>query len=380
MVKIFDDSIIGDKHVYIVDNDGNVIITPDNKVSILKPFPDLEVKPDLLDAFANQGETGSVIYNDNYGEKVVAGFADMDEFGLNKALDWSIIGIAPMKDIGAPVYKLRIFLIILTISMIVIIFLFAGLTSRNISKLLSRIISGLAESSNHVTNSSETVLTASELLSDGVSAQASSLEESSASLEEIASMIKQNSEHADNADILMKETQNTVKEARQTVNELMNSMSEISKAGEETQKIVKTIDEIAFQTNLLALNAAVEAARAGETGAGFAVVTEEVRNLAIRSADAAKNTAKMIAGTVQKTKKGSEYVNKTTEAFAKVTNGTDKAGSIVNEIAAVTNEVTHGINQVNNAVAEMDRIVQQNASTAQETASASSAEARVFLK
>jgi methyl-accepting chemotaxis protein len=121
-------------------------------------------------------------------------------------------------------------------------------------------------------------------------------------------MTKQNAENAAQADVLMKEANSVVSQADESMKEMTVSMKEISTASEETSKIIKTIDEIAFQTNLLALNAAVEAARAGEAGAGFAVVAEEVRNLAMRSADAAKSTAELIEGTVKKVSDGTQLV------------------------------------------------------------------------
>jgi methyl-accepting chemotaxis protein len=146
-------------------------------------------------------------------------------------------------------------------------------------------------------------------------------------------------------------------------------MQAITQASEETQKIIKTIDEIAFQTNLLALNAAVEAARAGQAGAGFAVVADEVRNLAMRAADAARNTAGLIDGTVQKIRDGSELVIRTNEAFKRVSDGTGKAAQLVGEIAAASSEQAQGITQISTAVSEMDKVTQQNAANAEESAS-----------
>jgi methyl-accepting chemotaxis protein len=153
--------------------------------------------------------------------------------------------------------------------------------------------------------------------------------------------------------------------------ELTGSMDEISKASEETQKIVKTIDEIAFQTNLLALNAAVEAARAGEAGAGFAVVADEVRNLAIRAAEAAKSTSDLIEGTSQKIQSGAELVGRTNRGFQAISESASKVGALVAEIAAASNEQAQGVEQINSAVVEMDKVVQNNAATAEESASAS---------
>jgi methyl-accepting chemotaxis protein len=169
----------------------------------------------------------------------------------------------------------------------------------------------------------------------------------------------------------MKEANRVVLKANDSMGRLTGSMEEISKASEETSKIIKTIDEIAFQTNLLALNAAVEAARAGEAGAGFAVVAGEVRNLAMRAAEAARNTATLIEGTVKKVKDGSELVKSTNEAFTEVAKSAGKVGELVAEIAAASQEQAQGIDQVNKAVADMDRVVQQVAANAEESASAS---------
>jgi methyl-accepting chemotaxis protein len=187
----------------------------------------------------------------------------------------------------------------------------------------------------------------------------------------MSSMTKQNAEHAGQANSLMVETGHIVAKANQSMGRLTTSMVEITKASEETSKIIKTIDEIAFQTNLLALNAAVEAARAGEAGAGFAVVAEEVRNLAMRAADAAKNTANLIEGTVKKIKDGSDLVGETHADFMQVAASTGKMGDLIGEISAATTEQAQGIDQVNRAVSEMDRIVQQNAANAEESAAAS---------
>jgi methyl-accepting chemotaxis protein len=236
---------------------------------------------------------------------------------------------------------------------------------------INRIIEGMNEGAEQVASASEQISASSQSLAGGSSQQAASIEETSSSLEEMSSMTKQNADNASQADNLMKETAQVISQANESMGELTTSMEEISKANDETQKIIKTIDEIAFQTNLLALNAAVEAARAGEAGAGFAVVAEEVRNLAMRSAESAKNTAEMIEGTLKKTKDGSEIVARTNEAFTKVFESSDKVAELVGEIAAASNEQAKGIEQVNIAVNEMDKVTQQNAANAEESASAS---------
>ncbi len=247
----------------------------------------------------------------------------------------------------------------------------ALMISRGIIRPISQAIEGLVESSVQVASASGQISTASQALAEGASEQASSIEESSSSLEEMASMTRQNADNAKLADGLLKKAGREAGQAKESMAELIVSMAEISKASQDTSKIVKTIDEIAFQTNLLALNAAVEAARAGEAGAGFAVVANEVRTLALRATEAAKNTAGLIEVTVKRVKEGVERVEKTNEAFAQVADGTIKGGELVAEIAAASGEQAQGITQINRAVAEMDKVVQQTASSAEESASAS---------
>jgi methyl-accepting chemotaxis protein len=243
--------------------------------------------------------------------------------------------------------------------------------TRSITRPIHAVINGLSEGAGQVASASGQVATSSQSLAEGASQQAAALEETSSSLEEMSSMTKTNADNAAQANSLMSESKALVDRANQAMGQLTNSMAEISAAGEQTGRIIKTIDEIAFQTNLLALNAAVEAARAGEAGAGFAVVAEEVRNLAIRAAEAAKNTAGLIEGTIKKTKEGSQLVALTNEAFTEVAVSAAKVAELVAEIAAASSEQAQGIEQVNNAATEMDKVTQQNAANAEESASAS---------
>jgi methyl-accepting chemotaxis protein len=187
----------------------------------------------------------------------------------------------------------------------------------------------------------------------------------------MASMTKQNAGNAGQADGLMKQVEQFVAQSNDSIGKLSASMQEITRASEETQKIVKTIDEISFQTNLLALNAAVEAARAGEAGAGFAVVAEEVRNLAKRAAESARNTAGLIEGTIQKVKEGSCLMSVTHESFTKVAGSATQVAELLAEIATASREQSQGIDQVNKAVGDVDKVTQQNAANAEESAAAS---------
>lgn len=247
----------------------------------------------------------------------------------------------------------------------------SGILVRSITKPISAAILGLTEVSEQVGAASHEVSNASEELAEGASRQASAVEQTSSSLEEMASMTKQNAENADQANRLMAEAKQTIMQANKSMEGLTGSMRDISEASEQTQKIIKTIDEVAFQTNLLALNAAVEAARAGEAGAGFAVVAEEVRNLAKRAAEAAKNTAVLIETTVKTVHEGAGLVEKTNSEFSRVSQSAARVGDLVGEIAAASQEQAQGISQVNRAVAEMDKVIQQNAANAEESAAAS---------
>ncbi|MCG8618865.1 MAG: methyl-accepting chemotaxis protein [Desulfobacterales bacterium] len=242
--------------------------------------------------------------------------------------------------------------------------------ARGIIRILTRITDGMGEGANQVASAAGQVSNASQSMAEGASQQAASIEETSSSMEEMASMTKKNAENASHADGLMKEANQVVVKANRSMGSLTRSMADITQASEETSKIIKTIDEIAFQTNLLALNAAVEAARAGEAGAGFAVEADEVRNLAMRAAEAAKDTAQLIEGTVQKVNEGSELVASTNEDFVRVAESSDKVGELITEISEASGEQSNGIDQVNIAISEMDKVVQQNAANAEESASA----------
>ncbi|MFH1021696.1 MAG: methyl-accepting chemotaxis protein [Pseudomonadota bacterium] len=249
--------------------------------------------------------------------------------------------------------------------------LLAFFLSRGIAALLKQVSASLNEGANQVAAAAGEVSSSSQTLAEGASQQAAAVEETSASLEEVGAMIKQDADNARQADALMKEANQVIRNADESMQKLTASMHEISAASTETQKIVKTIDEIAFQTNLLALNAAVEAARAGEAGAGFAVVADEVRNLAMRAAEAAKNTSNLIDGTVQKIATGNALVSETSESFYVASQSTTRIGTIIAEMAGAASQQANAVTQVTKAIHEIDTVTQGNAAAAEESASAS---------
>ncbi len=242
---------------------------------------------------------------------------------------------------------------------------------RIIIKPVNNIVNGLTESSQRVSSASDALSETSSSMADHSATHAAAIEETSASLEEMSATAKQNAENMYRARQMMEEASTILTKVNNHLNDMIQSIVDITKSSEQTNKIIKTIDEIAFQTNLLALNAAVEAARAGEAGAGFAVVADEVRNLAMRSAVAAKDTANLIEGTITTVRNGNSLTQSTQKAFKENMAISQKVGELIKEIAEASNQQTLGVEQINKATAEMDRIVQQSAAESEETASAS---------
>jgi len=242
--------------------------------------------------------------------------------------------------------------------------------SREVGRVLGSLIETLTESFRHVAHAAAQVSGSSQSLAEGASEQAASLEETSASLEELSSMTKRNEDNAHQA----KELAGTARGAADTGAadmEAMNAaMQAIKKSSDQIAKIIKTIDEIAFQTNILALNAAVEAARAGEAGMGFAVVAEEVRNLAQRSAQAARETAQMIEAAMNNSNHGAQLSLKVTETLNTIILKARQVDELVAEVSGGCREQTQGITQINTAVGELDKVTQSNAASAEESASA----------
>ena len=272
------------------------------------------------------------------------------------------------EEIRQSVYRIGVRIAILDAVLLIAVFVIIRIL---LMKPMNGVVYGLSGIAEELADASTGLTDMSNQLAERSGEQAAAVEETSSSLEEIASMTRQNADNSTQANAMMLETSGAVGEAVQSMDKLTKAMDDISHASEETQKIVKTIDEIAFQTNLLALNAAVEAARAGEAGAGFAVVADEVRNLAMRAAEAAKNTARMIEETVKTVKAGSGVLSVANRVFGKVGVSVQKVTELIREVATASGEQSHGIDQINKAVAQMDTAVQQNAANSEESASAS---------
>jgi methyl-accepting chemotaxis protein len=241
---------------------------------------------------------------------------------------------------------------------------------RNIHRPIHEVARSLMLNTNEVFSTAHGIATGAEALAQSSSEQASSLEESSSAMEQIAAMTRQNAERAGHVDGLMKENLSAVTRGVSAMAQLNSEILLIRESSEKTAKIVKTIDEIAFQTNLLALNASVEAARAGQAGLGFAVVAEEVRRLALRSAEAAKDTANLIEGSMKNADSGTRSAVVAADNLTHIHQSAAKVAVLIAEIAAASKEQAAGVEQVSKAVMEMDTVVQQNASQAEQSSSA----------
>ena len=338
----------------VIDDRGNVQFQSDNAPeAFFKNNPDIQ-------AWALSGETPETSMQgwrltktrfEAWNYTILAATPKADLYQL--AAGWAALLLGPM----------------LVLTMVVLAFAYLGING--INRQLNRAIQGLAESSKGVDGAAQQLSSASNELAEGTSDQAASLEETSSTLEELTSMVSSNTETARKLDEKAQAVQDIARQGSSAMARMVKMIQEIKSASDDTAKIIKTIDEIAFQTNLLALNAAVEAARAGDAGKGFAVVAEEVRNLAQRSAEAAKDTNELIVASQEKSDQGVNASSSVDEALNQVTSRINEMVAMVRQVAHSSEEQSEGIDQINQTVSRLGQSTQSGAATAQETSSAS---------
>lgn len=363
---------------------------------------------------AISGDSGFNIFRDYRGIDVLSAYSPINVFGLN----WAIMSEIDAEEAFRPIIELRgnitrsaIFILVIVLTIIGFITFWSATRFikpiRDLSSLigiiaegdlstellvaegdevselynslhrmqnkLTEVIAGIRTGAEEVSVSTAQVSQGNANLSQRTQEQASSLEEVAASMEQMTGTVNENATNAQQANLLAITARDQAEKGRQVVGQTVSAMSEINTSSKRIADIIGVIDEIAFQTNLLALNAAVEAARAGEQGRGFAVVANEVRNLAGRSATAAKEIKGLIQDSVNKVEDGTKQADESGAMLQEVVISVKKVSDIVAEIAAASMEQSEGIGQVNKAVLQMDEMTQQNASVVEEAAAASEA-------
>lgn len=309
-------------------------------------------------------QSGAEIYQNAAGDKVFGSYTYIPE------LNWGLVVESDYDTLISSVHRVFYLLGATAIGMLLIFgFIVSVFVRKQIVSPLELAINTLDSASIQVNSASNEVSSSSQRLASSSSEQAARLQESTSSLEEISSQVKQSDEHTTQAERSMDDARPKVESGLEAISKLNEAMTDIKSSSLETSKIIKTIDDIAFQTNLLALNAAVEAARAGEAGKGFAVVAEEVRNLAQRSAEAARNTSELIQKSQSSSDRGAEVTIEVSNNLNDIATSINDVSTLIVEISAASKEQAIGIQQLNSVVGGMDQVVQQNASASEESAS-----------
>ncbi|MFW6239292.1 MAG: methyl-accepting chemotaxis protein [Thermodesulfobacteriota bacterium] len=347
---------------FVLDRNGLVVAHPDPSLIMEADVDEIEGMEEIAVRISAR-EKGI----ENYvfkGTPKVAGFAPVPISG------WTVVTTQNRDEFFAASRRIQWTLLTFGVVFLLVVMVSTLWTARNLSRPILESVEQLRGTAQRVAAASGEVSATGQSLAEGASEQAASVEETSASLEEVSALTGRNADGADQMQTLRDEAFAALEAAASAMKAAEARMAAIRDQGDAVSQIVRGIDEIAFQTNLLALNAAIEAARAGEAGAGFAVVAGEVRRLAIRAADAARDTQERIGATLKEIHEGVEAMEKTRSQFDITLDRNRKVGELVGELVEAGREQAAGIRQINHAMFEMDKVVQSNAANAEEAAAA----------
>lgn len=345
-------------YAFLADRNGVVVSHPDRSVVMTLKLEDYDWGKQMRSI-----GSGRVRYT--YKGITKYGFVE-----TSQAFGYILVIAVPPKEFEAQAYRVGWINVVFGMGVLVVAMLVTLFVARSIAQPIARVADHILSAAQQTAAAAAQTSASSQELSKAASEQAATLEETSASLEEVSGATRSNAVNAQQAKTISNQTHQAATIGVTEMQAMKQAMNAITVSSNDISKIIKTIDEIAFQTNLLALNAAVEAARAGEAGMGFAVVAEEVRNLAQRSAEAAKETAAKIAEAIQRSERGVSISGKVGDALAQILEKAQSVDTLVGSIAAASDQQTSSIAQVNSAVSHMDQVTQGNAATAEETAAA----------
>ncbi|MEW6328026.1 MAG: methyl-accepting chemotaxis protein [Thermodesulfobacteriota bacterium] len=378
--------------IFLVAEDGNTIIVHSSGKWTGKRFAEDLKMPEVSRFLKEVKASGNLSVTLGQSEQL-AGCAVEKGYREYKGSGWKVYLGMDQDELFSYIKQLRLKVGMISVGLVISVFIIASIFARKITGPIDRLKRAFGEAREGDLTQKIIVETQDEIgeladwynafmeklrqtiggvivrsttVANGALNQASAVEEISASMEEISSMTKQNANNAAETEVFVKETREALKHANTSMSDLDRAMTVISEASHDVTKIIKTIQEVAFQTNLLALNAAVEAARAGEAGAGFAVVAEEVRNLAIRSAESARDTEALVGNIVKRITGGAELVRNVNGEYAGVESHMNKVATLAAEIAAASQEQTLAIDQINQGILQIGGVTQKNAEEAEE--------------
>ncbi len=364
----------GNNYIWINDYNGMMIYHPSLKGNHLD-LTDKNGKKFIEEGLSITKEKGTALvpyFWTKQGESSSKIFPKISFFRAFPEWNWVIATGIYIDEIDQVVLNTFLQILLANIIVTVLIILLVTFTIiREIVTSMDKVVYNLGVSAGEVSAASSQLEAASEKLAEGTTEQAASIQETSSTLEETASMVQQNRENTQQAAILAKQSKEFAQSSNSDVQKMMEAMEDLQKSSSEISKIIKVIDEIAFQTNILSLNAAVEAARAGDAGKGFAVVAEEVRSLAQRSAQAAKDTTIIIERNITQSQRGVEMAKGVHKSVSDIDDQSRKVSELLDEIAVATDEQAQGVSQINKAVSQMEVVLSSNAATAEESSSAS---------